>query len=321
MAAADITLATTDTIFALIEDELSKEFVETWSKIYLVGGALTAGPVLLNGIFKGGLKILDGTAKAEFKNFVRAFIFKVVIEKNIANFTKSTIKEILFVEQAIIADGIRIELAEITRLQKADAIFIKGIGFDVKVQGYAVIYKGEEIASGSAKEVRETLKDAWKASGNKLVEVLDKLPVTRMFKDIIYKIVREENYIEWIIKKSNLTNRARLFGGMLEFDFNTLGATKGLGQKFTSEAFEFFGKKIKKVKTEWRLNPSYLGGSSLGYKEYTNALKKFNGNKELAAKETTFYKTMSQYQFDKIDDILESRINGKLESAIILLKK
>ncbi|SPE77171.1 hypothetical protein FLACOL_01163 [Flavobacterium columnare] len=174
-AAADITLATADTIFALAEDQLSKEFVETWSKIYLVGGAATAGPVLLNSVFKGGMKILNGTAKAEFKNFVRAFIFKVVMEIKIANFTKSTIKEILFVEQTIIADGIRIEFSEITRLQNAGATFIKGIGFDGKVRAYAVIYKGAEIADGTAKEIREVLKDAWNLSGSKLIEELEKL--------------------------------------------------------------------------------------------------------------------------------------------------
>ncbi|RVU91096.1 hypothetical protein EH230_09400 [Flavobacterium columnare] len=317
-AAADITLATADTIFALAEDQLSKEFVETWSKIYLVGGAATAGPVLLNSVFKGGMKILNGTAKAEFKNFVRTFVFKVVMEKNIANFTKSTIKEILFVEQAIIADGIRIEFSEITRLQNAGATFIKGIGFDGKIKEYAVIYKGEEIASGTAKEVRETLRDVWNASGSKLIEVLDKLPITRKFKNVTYKIVREENYIEWIIKDSNLKNKTRLFSGMLEFDLNTLGAAKGLGQKFTSEAFEFFKGNIKSIKAEWQLNPKYPGGSSLGYKEYTNALLEL-GNKIEAVKKTTFYKTMSLYEFNKVDDVLDYSSTGG--NIIILLKK
>jgi hypothetical protein len=175
VAGVDLVLASTDTIIALAEDELSKEFVDTWSKIYLVGGAVTAAPLLLNKVFTIGVKVLNGAAKAEFKNFIRAFVFKVVLEKNIANFTKSTIKEILFIEESIIADGIRIELAEITRLQKAGATFIKGLGFDGKVKGYAVIYKGEEIAGGSAKEIRETLKEAWKTSGAKLVEVLDDL--------------------------------------------------------------------------------------------------------------------------------------------------
>ncbi|NJM78666.1 MAG: hypothetical protein HC854_01800 [Flavobacterium sp.] len=141
----------------------------------MVGGVVTASPLIINKVFTIGLKVVSGAAKAEFKNFVRAFVLKVVLEKNIATFTKSTIKEILFVEERIIADGVRIELAEITRLQQAGANFIKGIGFDGKVKGYAVIYKGEEIASGTAKEIRETLKDVWKASGQKFIEELEKL--------------------------------------------------------------------------------------------------------------------------------------------------
>ncbi|CAM3921926.1 MULTISPECIES: hypothetical protein [Flavobacterium] len=318
MLAVDITLATTDTIIALAEDHLSQEFLETWSKIYLIGGAVAATPLLLDKIFTIGIKVLNGTVKAEFKNFVRAFIFKIIIEKNIANFTKNTIKEILFVEETIISKGVRIEFANITRLQKAGTTFIKGIDFDGKVKGYAVIYKGEDIASGTAKEIKETLKNAWKASGSKLIEVLDKLPITRKFKDVTYKIVREENYIEWIMKESNLKNKARLFSGMLEFDLNTLGAAKGLGQKFTSEAFEFFKDNIKSVKAEWQLNPKYPGGSSLGYKEYTKALLEL-GNKTEAVKKTTFYRTMSLYQFDKVDDVLDYSSTGG--NIIILLKK
>jgi hypothetical protein len=106
---------------------------------------------------------------------------------------------------------------------------------------------------------------------------------------------------------------------MLEFDLNTLGAAKGLGQKITSEVFEFFKDNIKSIKTDWRLNPSYPEGSSLGYKEYTKALKEFNGNKELAVKETTFYKTMSRYQFDKVDYVSDYSSTGG--NITILLKK
>ncbi|MCJ1805690.1 hypothetical protein [Flavobacterium covae] len=67
-------------------------------------------------------------------------------------------------------------------MQQANATFIKGIGFDGKIKGYAVIYKGEEIASGTAKEVRETLRDVWNASGSKLIEVLDNIWLNKSYK-------------------------------------------------------------------------------------------------------------------------------------------
>ncbi|QYS90006.1 hypothetical protein [Flavobacterium davisii] len=171
-AAADITLATADTIFALAEDQLSKEFVETWSKIYLVGGATTAGPVLLNSVFKGGMKILNGTAKAEFKHFVRAFIFKVVIEKNIANFTKNTLRFVTEnVELVSISNGL-LNTGKLQELNQYGAILVAGEvkNADKIVTEYALVYKDEVIIIGEKTTFAKRVKRFFEKAKNKGVE-------------------------------------------------------------------------------------------------------------------------------------------------------
>jgi hypothetical protein len=149
-AAADVAFATADTIIALAEDELSKEFVDAWGKIYLVGGVVTAGPVLLNGIFKGGVKILDGTAKAEFKNFVRAFIFKVIIDKNIANFTKNSLRIVTESgELASISNGL-LNTTKLRQFNESGAILVAGEvkNADKVYTEYALVYNGELVFKG-----------------------------------------------------------------------------------------------------------------------------------------------------------------------------
>jgi hypothetical protein len=305
-AAADVTFATADTIIALAEDDLSKEFVETWSKIYLVGGAVTAGPLLLNGIFKGGVKILDGTAKAEFKNFVRAFVLKVVLEKNIANFAKSTIKEILFVEQAIIADGVRIELAEITRLQNAGAIFIKGIDFDGKIKGYAIIYKGEEIASGTAKEVRKTLKDAWKASGAKLVEVLDDLLAKAKFEKILPKdckiIVEKSSYTLKDLSSNEDLGLVLINNDYLEFAIYR----KGLNTQITGkQIFNSLVEYLKYKKIPYKGIKGLWSSSSDNTTAFNKAVKTGMSEEEAAFETWTGARALEQgYRKVKIDKLI-----------------
>jgi len=54
-------------------------------------------------------------------------------------------------------------------LQEAGVLFAKGVGYDGKTAGYVVFYDGEVIAQGSAKEIRESLKDLWIAREVKLI--------------------------------------------------------------------------------------------------------------------------------------------------------
>ena len=122
------------------------------------------------------------------------------------------------------------------------------------------------------------------------------------------------------------TNMAKRMGGEISFDFNTELLkqkgynVKGLGQKWTDDAFEVWSDKITSVKTEWTTNPYYPGGESLGYKEFYNVYNE-TGNDIQATKATTFYKTMSSKGFLTIKvDIYpekEEEIN-KIEEKILI---
>ena len=130
-----------------------------------------------------------------------------------------------------------------------------------------------------------------------------------------YDILEYDNQVLFKVYNPEVVwyNRADIIDGELSFDFNT-GGVKNLGQEWTNDAFKTFGKKVTSVKAKWTVDPAYPKGSSLGYKEYFNALSKTN-DKELAVQATTFYKTMEKRGFKTIDFIRE-----KQDEITIILK-
>ena len=141
--------------------------------------------------------------------------------------------------------------------------------------------------------------------------------ITKKFGEIEYEILVYNDKVIW--KSLNNTelstweNSARLYGGELEFDFNTAGV-KGLGQQWTDEAFEIFGNRIKSVKATWKYDSSYPNGESLGHKQFWNEMD-LSFDKEKAVKSTTFYETMAKKGFSKIKLI----VDDANETIIILI--
>jgi|GEM_PF-1475013 len=188
LALIDIGLAGTDLVVQGLYEELSqipegREFIALWEKIYMVGGLITAGPLLIKGIMKAGTALWK-TALAikniRVMNFIRACMTKVILEVNIANFSRNTVKELIYGEEALAQSGVHFSTAGITRLQEQGVLFVKGLDGQGRAVGYAVIYEGEVIAQGTAREVREALKDAWKAEKSALPGILrDLIPKWR----------------------------------------------------------------------------------------------------------------------------------------------
>ena len=144
---------------------------------------------------------------------------------------------------------------------------------------------------------------------------------------LLNKIIKSHNGIKYEIlifqdrirfnlltKNNNWDNSARLWGGELEFDFNIIGV-KGLGQKWTDDAFDIFNERIKSIKVVWTENPLYPGGRSLGHTQFWDTFLE-NGDKLKSVKETTFYETMSQKQFSNIKTI----VDDYNETIVILTK-
>jgi len=142
--------------------------------------------------------------------------------------------------------------------------------------------------------------------------------ISKKFGEIEYEILVYNDRIIWkSLNNSELSqweNSAKLWGGELEFDFNTAGV-KGLGQKWTDETFEIFGDRIKSIKVEWKTDPRYPNGESLGYKQFHEAFDE-TGDEILAIKETLFYQTMEKKGYGVIQDY---SLLGK--SVVVKLKK
>jgi hypothetical protein len=180
LAVADIAIAGTDIVVQTMAEELQKtpegrEFLETWKEIYLAGGIVTAiasTPQAIQSFYKAGNKLVLFAIKTKnfnYLNYARSFYLNVILEINIANFAGKTVKQVDFGAEVFKNTSVSINFAGATRMQEAGVLFVKGLDEAGKEVGFLTFYKGEVIASGTAKEVREALKVLWKARGAKLI--------------------------------------------------------------------------------------------------------------------------------------------------------
>jgi hypothetical protein len=232
LAVADIGITVTDitvqTFHAEIEAmEGGKRFLAIWERIYLVGNLITASPAIIGSLFKLGtglLKVASTVKNFNVRNFIMAIFTRIIIERNIAAFAKNTVREIVYWEEALVNSGIRVtgkgkkfiyevkgwencgikfNLAGISRLQQAGVLFITALNAEKKVVGYAAIYKGEAIASGTAKEVRDALKEIWEARGTALLEKLELL----WKRSLLLKPIKSETELITLLGKLDETIR------------------------------------------------------------------------------------------------------------------
>ena len=164
-AIADIGLASADIIIQSEKDNLKrsekgKEFLESWEKIYIVGGVVTFSPVAVKAVATYGPKIVSSGAdllqvtgktitNPEVYKKVKDLTTKAIHSLEIPNFNKTGL-EILkkgFTEFAALKNA--------KKLQELGVIFAKGAEDTI-----AVIYKGFVIASGKISEVRNKLERA-----------------------------------------------------------------------------------------------------------------------------------------------------------------
>ncbi len=166
-----------------------------------------------------------------------------------------------------------------------------------------------------AKQIEELIEESKKVLDDyDNIGLLNK--IIKSHNGIKYEILIFQDRIRFnlLTKNNNWDNSARLWGGELEFDFNISGV-KGLGQKWTDDAFEIFKERIERVKVTWTENPLYPEGRSLGHRQFWDAFME-NGDKLKSVKETTFYETMSQKQFSNIITIIDD-----YNKTIVILTK
>lgn len=178
----DISLATTDTLIAVSQDPLmqteeGREFLANWEKIYLAGSIVAVGPLIVSGAFTTGVKLLNKAINTTTKNFLRSSLLRLVMELNIPNFTKHTLTVLASGEEVSRTTSTVIRMSEASRLQEAGVVFVKGelAGGKTGKEGLVVIYKGEVLASGEAKAVRNSLDEVFGAKGTALTTNLENI--------------------------------------------------------------------------------------------------------------------------------------------------
>lgn len=147
LAAIEGTLALGDIGIQLNKDKLAKEFLETWEKIYIVGGVSTASPYVVAGLYKLGGKILASSAKIEVKNFVQSCMMKMFLEREISNCMKNTVKILKTNTEIVEATKGALTEAKARVLNQYSLIIIEGefkTGKTVTKEA-ALVYKGEII--------------------------------------------------------------------------------------------------------------------------------------------------------------------------------
>lgn len=214
LAVIDITVSMSDIAIQSAKEDIEKleggkEFLDIWDKILLAGG-IAAAPLALKSAFTLGAKVFSRATLEATKEFISIRLAKIILEMNIANFTGNTVK--------VLANGVEvydetlrtIKILEATELQKAGVIFVKGemqIGNSVKT-GFAVMHDGELIASGTAKEVRESLKDIITLKGEKLSKAL--LGIPKLNEKGFWQFINKAgNKMEWrnqLLRPKDLEN-------------------------------------------------------------------------------------------------------------------
>ncbi len=330
LASIDLSLMDEDIKKWLSQSSEGKWFVENWDLIYALVGAGIMSVVVMEGILTYGPTLLENlknlkNVKGNYRIFTEQ-LEKLIIQmeayqaRNVAN----VIEEVVLVGEK---NGLLRKLVKFFSSSDANFEYIiqnltqKRIS--VRKAGdnlYEVYYKWYLVKTGTEAEVGAFLSRVYYASPAKATEFIQHVLIESLtdfekagllksiyhyYKRLKYRILIYEDEIVWKVADERFIwkNSARVWGGELEFDFNTYGV-KGLGQKFTDEAFNHFGSKIKTVKVEWKQLPDYPGGESLGYKQFYEVFDETYDKFE-AVKSTTFYKTMSKKGFTKIKDTYE----------------
>jgi hypothetical protein len=164
-------------IFLIMKDEQIREeirklpggdwFVENWDNIYLFTGGLMGSVLLGKGILESGPKLIKSlkfTTKStmlEFRNFVMSAMITAVLEIKITNFVPRSLIYYEVPKQAFAASRYYLSYTNLVKLYRYEVYLLKGeieINKIIK-EGYALLYKGEIIASGTKEEIKKVIKE------------------------------------------------------------------------------------------------------------------------------------------------------------------
>lgn len=166
----------------MLNDDLFKnspegrEFLETWDKIMLVGGIVTAGPLLLRGVFKQGISTFRLAENITTQKFIQQSLTAIIKEVNETHpFIQQPFRFLTETNELIKASNTAFKASFINKLLEVDVTFLGRIDNATQQakNEFAVVYEGQIIASGDARSIVKQLKKLDKLSGTKLTAKLD----------------------------------------------------------------------------------------------------------------------------------------------------
>ncbi|PRB03073.1 hypothetical protein CQ046_10990 [Chryseobacterium sp. MYb7] len=176
LAAADISLAGADLTVQAFKEEIATyeggaEFLAVWEEIYRVGGIALAGLTVVGGFYSGAAKLIAKMADGSAKNYLKTLVLKAVLETNISNFQRNTIK-VLEPKEIFLGAEYR---ALGNTMAENGVIFLYGQREGKFLNAYALVYKGEVIEEFTKAEMHMFYKKWRNLQGEKLVEELEHL--------------------------------------------------------------------------------------------------------------------------------------------------
>ena len=202
LAIADIALAGADlTIQAFREQILQLEggedFLNKWEQIYTTGGFAIAGLTLVGGFYAGAARLLTKLADGSAKTYLKTLVLKAILETNISNFQRNTIK---ILESREIFLGREYAMMG-QQMAENGVVFISGVREGKYQFSYAGIYKGEIIMDFNKAELSRVFKDWWRLKGEKMIELLEwkynfsVLKKNEQFVNIYSKVLQEKYHL------------------------------------------------------------------------------------------------------------------------------
>ncbi|MFP8894953.1 hypothetical protein [Chryseobacterium sp. EZn1] len=225
LVAVDGAIALGDLGIQLAKDNLTKEFLDIWEKIYKTAGYATATTAVVQQLYKIGGKILAEETRAEVKNFVMSCMVKVMLEREISNFTKNTFKVLLTNKELIDATRGLVNEAKSKMLNKYGMFLIEGQFKTQRIvknkvveevnNEIAIVYKGEIITRAQKSEFYKEANKLLKHLNNpkefiKAAEELltyGKIYPTSNLKDLLTEAEAYNKYGDWgrsLVEKVNI---------------------------------------------------------------------------------------------------------------------
>jgi hypothetical protein len=181
LAVADIVLTSTDALVVLNDKmfkqtEQGRKFLEIWDEIMFYGGIANAGPLLIRGVFKQGLKLFRLAENITTKKFIQQSLTAIIKEVNVSHpFIQQPFRFLTETNELIKASNTAFKASFINKLLEVDVTFLGRIdnASQQAKNEFAVVYEGQIIASGDARSIVKQLKKLEKFSGTKLTAKLE----------------------------------------------------------------------------------------------------------------------------------------------------